>query len=69
MTEINTTRLMRRIARYCSDQSGGRSQSGETAFGREAVGEATFVRRLRNGAQCRQPTLEKAHKFLEDRGY
>jgi hypothetical protein len=66
---VNTTRLRRRIAKYLEQNSGGKKQTGETAFGREAAGEAQFVRRLRNGAEIGTELLSKVDKFLTARGY
>jgi hypothetical protein len=66
---MNTTRLRRRIAKYLEQNSGGKKQTGETAFGLEAAGEAQFVRRLRNGAEIGTPLLRKVDEFLSARGF
>lgn len=66
---VNTTRLRRRIERYLTANSGGKKQTGETAFGLEACNEPQFVRRLRNGAEIGTPLLTKVDEFLTARGY
>lgn len=66
---VNRTRLMRRIEKYLSANSGGKKQTGETAFGLEACAEAQFVRRLRRGCEIGDILLGKANEFLTARGY
>lgn len=66
---MNTTRLRRRIAKYLEQNCGGKKQTGETAFGLEAAGEAQFVRRLRNGAEIGPVLMNKVDEFLTARGY
>lgn len=69
MKEINTTRLLRRVEKYCASIGGGRHQSGETKFSMEAVGHQNVVTRLRRGSPIGQPLLEKMDTFLTDRGF
>jgi hypothetical protein len=66
---INTTKLRRRIEKYLAANSGGRKQTGETAFGIEACNEPQFVRRLRNGAAIGDALLSKVDEFLTARGF
>jgi hypothetical protein len=70
VTEINTTRMLRRIEKYlAAGNRGGRRQTGETALGIAATDEPTFVRRLRRGAAIRMPLLSKMDEFLTREGY
>lgn len=65
---MNTTRLLRRIAKYLEKNSGGRKQTGETAFGLASCGDAQVIRRLRNGAELGTPILHKIDAFLSEAG-
>lgn len=66
---MNTTRLLRRIAKYLEAHSGGRSQSGETAFGLSSCGDAQIIRRIRRGGNIGTEILGKVDAFLAERGY
>jgi hypothetical protein len=66
---VNTTRLLRRIAKYLDKHSGGRKQTGETAFGLNATGDAQVIRRLRNGAELGPEILRNIDNFLKAAGY
>jgi hypothetical protein len=65
----NTTRLLRRIDKYLKANSGGKSQTGETAFGRDSCGDLQVIRRIRRGAEIGQPLYDKLEKFLSERGF
>ena len=67
--EMNTTRLLRRIAKYLSENSGGKKQSGETAFGLSSCGDAQVIRRIRNGANIGEELYGKVDRFLTERGF
>lgn len=66
---MNTTLLLRRIAKYLAANSGGKSQTGETAFGRDSCGDLQVIRRIRRGAEIGQPLYRKLDTFLSERGY
>jgi hypothetical protein len=66
---VNTTRLLRRIAKYLETNSGGRKQTGETAFGLASCGDAQVIRRMRNGAELGADILRKIDDFLQAAGY
>jgi hypothetical protein len=66
---MNTTRLLRRIAKYLEQNSGGRKQTGETAFGLSSCGDAQVIRRMRNGAELGAEILRKIDDFLKAAGY
>lgn len=66
---MNTTRLLRRVARYLEKNSGGRKQTGETAFGLNSCGDAQVLRRIRNGSKIGDDMLQKIDSFLADAGY
>jgi hypothetical protein len=66
---VNTTRLLRRIAKYLEQNSGGRKQTGETAFGLSSCGDAQVIRRMRNGAELGAEILRKIDDFLKAAGY
>jgi hypothetical protein len=66
---MNTTRLLRRIAKYLEQNSGGRKQTGETAFGLASCGDAQVIRRMRNGAELGAEILRKIDDFLKAAGY
>lgn len=66
---MNTTRLLRRIAKYLEQNSGGRKQTGETAFGLSSCGDAQVIRRMRNGAGLGAEILSKIDDFLKAAGY
>lgn len=65
---MNTTRLLRRIAKYLEGNSGGRKQTGETAFGLASCGDAQVIRRIRNGHSVGDDMLRKIDKFLAEAG-
>jgi hypothetical protein len=65
---VNTTRLLRRIAKYLEHNSGGRKQTGETAFGLASCGDAQVIRRMRNGASIGNDMLRKIDDFLTKAG-
>lgn len=67
--QVNTTRLLRRIAKYLSENSGGKKQSGETAFGLASCGDAQVIRRIRNGASIGEELYGNVDKFLAERGF
>jgi hypothetical protein len=66
---VNTTRLLRRIAKYLAENSGGKKQSGETAFGLSSCGDAQVIRRIRNGANIGEELYGKVDQFLAERGF
>lgn len=66
---MNTTRLLRRIAKYLAENSGGKRQSGETAFGLASCGDAQVIRRIRNGANIGEELYNKVDRFLSERGF
>jgi hypothetical protein len=66
---MNTTRLLRRIAKYLENNSGGRKQTGETAFGLASCGDAQVIRRMRNGAEIGAVVLRNVDDFLKAAGY
>jgi hypothetical protein len=66
---INTTRLLRRCAKYLENNSGGRKQTGETAFGLASTGDAQILRRIRKGVNVGDNLLNKIDKFLSEAGY
>jgi hypothetical protein len=66
---INRTRLSSTHRKVLDDNSGGKRQTGETAFGVSACGEAQVLRRMRAGAEIGEPMLRKMDEFLSDRGY
>jgi hypothetical protein len=66
---INSTRLLVRSSKYLREHSGGKKQTGETAFGREACGDGTVLRRLRDGANVGENILTNIDNFLAARGY
>jgi hypothetical protein len=65
---VNTTRLLRRIAKYLEGNSGGRKQTGETAFGLASCGDAQVIRRLRQGRELGPDILRKVDNFLSAAG-
>jgi hypothetical protein len=52
-----------------SSNSGGRKQTGETAFGLNSCGDAQVIRRMRNGAELGAGILSKIDDFLKAAGY
>lgn len=66
---MNTTRLLRRVAKYLEANSGGKKQTGETAFGLASCGDAQVLRRMRNGCELGGDILRKLDRFLETAGY
>lgn len=66
---MNTTRLLRRIAKYLEPNSGGRKQTGETSFGINSCGDGQVIRRIRQGRSVGDDMLRKIDKFLADAGY
>jgi hypothetical protein len=67
--QVNTTRLLRRIAKYLAENSGGKKQSGETAFGLASCGDAQVIRRIRNGASIGEELYGNVDRFLSERGF
>lgn len=67
--QVNTTRLLRRIAKYLAENSGGKKQSGETAFGLASCGDAQVIRRIRNGANIGEELYGNVDRFLSERGF
>jgi hypothetical protein len=66
---VNTTRLLRRISKYLAENSGGKKQSGETAFGLSSCGDAQIIRRIRNGAEIGTEIYSNVDRFLAERGF
>jgi hypothetical protein len=66
---VNTTRLLRRVAKYLEKHSGGRKQTGETAFGLASCGDAQVLRRIRQGRDVGEYMLGKIDEFLSKAGY
>lgn len=66
---MNTTRLLRRVAKYLEGNSGGRKQTGETAFGLASCGDAQVLRRIRGGRDVGADMLRKIDEFLSKAGY
>lgn len=66
---MNTTRLLRRVSRYLELHSGGRKQTGETAFGLNSCGDAQVLRRIRSGSSIGADMLNKIDKFLSEAGF
>ena len=54
--------LLAAIEEFCKRES-----MAPAAFGREAMGDGTFVERLREGRRMRAATLARARAFLDDR--
>lgn len=66
---MNTTRLLRRVAKYLELHSGGRKQTGETAFGLNSCQDAQVLRRIRQGRNVGDDILRKIDAFLTEAGY
>jgi hypothetical protein len=66
---INRTVLMRRVAKYCDHNSGGRLQTGETRLARAAGVATNIFVKMRNNAEPREETLERIDDFLTRSGY
>lgn len=66
---MNTTRMLLRIAKYLAANSGGKKQSGETAFGLASCGDAQIIRRIRRGSNIGADLYNKVDKFLTEQGY
>lgn len=66
---INTTRLLRRIEKYCKATHKARCGTGESTFAKNAGVDANIVARMRRGSDVGEPTLRRMDTFLADRGY
>ena len=59
---VERQQLLAAIEEFCE-----REGMAPAAFGREAMGDGTFVERLREGRRMRTATLARARQFLDDR--
>lgn len=55
-----TRQLLRQIERFCA-----RHETSATAFGRAAMGDPTFVHKLRSGRSPRLDTAAKVQTYME----
>lgn len=66
---INQTRLRRRIEKYSSAVSGGKTQTGITQLESGAGIAFNTIKQWRNGREVSEPLLERIDKYLSDRGF
>jgi hypothetical protein len=69
MSDINTTKLSRRIAKYCSKYGGSIHQTGVNMFEKGAGVCNGTVRRMRNGSEIKTIQLQRMDAFLTREGF